>query len=70
MRANAHPADRAGTELYRGSELVPQARARGTWEGVVRLGSLPPLPFEATEIGKDAIPAIRQAMSRPAGIPE
>ena len=34
------------------------------------LGSLPPLPFEAAEIGKDAIPAIRQATSRPAGIPD
>jgi len=33
------------------------------------LGSLPPLPFEAAEISKDEIPAIRQAMRRPAGIP-
>ena len=45
MRANAHQADRdlAGTELYRGSELVPEARDRGTWDGVV----LPyvPAPF-------------------------
>jgi acetyl esterase/lipase len=34
------------------------------------LGSMPPLPFEAAEIGKDAIPAIREAMSRPAGLPD
>jgi acetyl esterase/lipase len=34
------------------------------------LGSLPPLPFEAAEIGADAIPAIREAMSRPAVIPD
>jgi acetyl esterase/lipase len=34
-----------------------------------RLGSLPPSPFEAAQIGKDEIPAIRQAMRRPAGIP-
>ena len=34
------------------------------------LGSLPPLPFEAAEISKDAIPAIREAMRRPAGVPD
>jgi hypothetical protein len=34
------------------------------------LGSLPPLPFDAAEISKDAIPAIREAMQRPAAIPD
>jgi hypothetical protein len=45
VRANACPAgrDRAATELYCGSELVPEARDRGTWDG----GVLPyvPAPF-------------------------
>ena len=34
------------------------------------LSLLPPLPFEAAQIGKDAIPAIREAMTRPVGIPD
>ena len=34
------------------------------------LGSLPPLPFEAAEIGADAIPTIREVMGRPAVIPD
>ena len=50
MSADAYPAsrDRAGTELYGGSELVPEARARGTWDGCV----LPyvPAPFDDGDV--------------------
>jgi N-methylhydantoinase B len=46
VSANAYLANRAETEPYRGSELVPQALARGTWDGVV-------LPYVPAPFGGD-----------------
>jgi Hydantoinase B/oxoprolinase len=50
VSANAYPAnrDRAGTGLYGGSELVPEARARGAWDGRV-------LPYVPAPFSDDAV---------------
>ena len=48
MSANAYPANPLDTELYGGSELVPQARARGAWDGVV-------LPYVPAPLGGDVV---------------
>jgi len=49
MTAGTHLASRGKTGLYGGSELVPRARARGDWNGVV----LPyvPAPFDDHAVG-------------------
>ena len=46
MSANAYPANPLDTEPYGGSELVPRARARGAWDGVV-------LPYVPAPFGGD-----------------
>ena len=56
MSGNGHPANRAETELYGGSELVPEALARGTWDG----GVLPYVPAPFDDSGVVDLPLSRE----------